>query len=58
MSIWENVKQILDALAYFGGLAIGVSLVAFALLLILTHFFWDDVLDYDEDRRKDIDERY
>lgn len=49
MSFWERIKQILDAIAYFGGLATGISVLALVVFIFLMWLDNDDYDDYDEE---------
>jgi hypothetical protein len=42
MSIEERIMQILDAMAYFGGLLCFISITAVLIWGILIHFFQED----------------
>lgn len=50
MSFWERIKQILDALAYFGGLFTAISIItviSFFFIGCLADKYWNDE-EFDE----------
>lgn len=55
MPFWENIRQILDALAYFGGLLIGVVFLAMIITGIIIALM--DV-EIDENPYDDDDDLY